>query len=154
MTDLDENENPGDPHDLGRFLEAQEECYEQVLRELHSGQKRSHWMWFIFPQFDGLGLSATSRRYAIKSISEAKAYLGHTVLGSRLRECVEAVQSIEGRSALEIFGSPDDVKLRSCATLFAFVSSEGSVFHSLLLKYFQGEGDSQTLRLIGVSIKK
>jgi uncharacterized protein (DUF1810 family) len=107
-------------------------------------------MWYIFPQFDGLGFSATSRRYAIRSIAEAEAYLRHPVLGARLRECVEAVLGVAGRSAYEIFGSPDESKLRSCATLFAQVSPPGSVFERLLDQYFQGEPDRRTLRLLGV----
>jgi uncharacterized protein (DUF1810 family) len=108
-------------------------------------------MWYIFPQFDGLGFSSTSKRYSIKSIAEAKAYLCHPVLGPRLMECAEAVVRIEGRSAFEIFGSPDDVKLRSCATLFACVSPVGSVFDRLLGEYFHGERDGKTLRLAGIA---
>src|SRR5687768_14017518 len=99
----------GDPHNLSRFLHAQEDDYVQALTEIRSGRKRSHWMWYIFPQFDGLGFSSTSRHYAIKSIAEAEAYLNHPVLGPRLAECAEAVLAIKGRSALEIFGSPDDM---------------------------------------------
>jgi uncharacterized protein (DUF1810 family) len=141
----------GDPHDFNRFLEAQEGAFPQALAELHTGRKRSHWMWHIFPQFDGLGFSATSRRFSIKSLAEAEAYLRHPVLGPRLTECAEAALGVVGRSAHDIFGSPDDMKLRSCATLFAFVSREGSVFHQLLRKYFQGEPDPETLRLLGVN---
>ena len=140
---------PADPHDLNRFLHAQENSYVQAISEIRGGRKRSHWMWYIFPQFDGLGFSSTSRRYAIKSIAEAEAYLKHPVLGVRLVECAEAALRIEGRSALEIFGSPDDMKLKSCATLFACVSPAGSVFHRLLDKYYQGERDSKTLQLLG-----
>ena len=140
-----------DPYNLDRFVQAQEDDYAQALREIRNGQKRSHWMWYIFPQFDGLGFSATSKRYAIKSIAEAEAYLRHPVLGPRLRECCEAVLGVEGRSAHEIFGSPDDMKLRSCATLFACVSSEGSVFDRLLSKYFQGKRDGKTLSLLGMT---
>ena len=151
MTDANEPGGVGDPHKLSRFVEAQEEDYEQALVEIMRGRKQSHWMWYIFPQFDGLGFSATSKRYAIKSIAEAKAYLCHPVLGPRLMECAEAVVRIEGRSAREIFGSPDDVKLRSCATLFACVSPVGSVFDRLLSKYFRGERDDKTLRLIGIA---
>ena len=140
---------PADPHDLNRFLHAQENSYVQAISEIRGGRKRSHWMWYIFPQFDGLGFSSTSRRYAIKSIAEAEAYLKHPVLGVRLVECAEAALCVEGRSALEIFGSPDDMKLKSCATLFACVSPAGSVFHRLLDKYYQGERDSKTLQLLG-----
>jgi uncharacterized protein (DUF1810 family) len=138
-----------DPFDLQRFLDAQRGIYEEALSEIQSGRKRSHWMWFIFPQYDGLGFSGMSKLYAIRSLDEAKAYLEHPVLGRRLVECVEAVLAIEKRSASEIFGSPDDVKLRSSATLFATVSPAGSVFEQLLDKYFHGKRDEQTLRLIG-----
>jgi uncharacterized protein (DUF1810 family) len=114
----------GDPYDLDRFVQAQAKDYQQALSELRAGEKRSHWMWYVFPQVEGLGHSAMSRRYSIKSAAEAKAYLDHPVLGARLRECFAAVCNIAGRSALEIFGSPDDMKLRSCATLFAAVSDD------------------------------
>jgi uncharacterized protein (DUF1810 family) len=151
MADEKEPSGAGDPHNLNRFVQAQADDYEQALAEIRSGRKQSHWMWYIFPQFDGLGFSSTAKRYAIKSVAEAQAYLGHPVLGPRLRECAEAVLSVEGRSALEIFGSPDDLKLRSCATLFAYVSPTGSVFHRLLDKYYQGERDSKTLSLLGIA---
>ncbi len=140
-----------DPHDLGRFVQAQEDCYAQALAEIRSGRKRSHWMWYVFPQFDGLGYSSASRRYSIKSAAEAEAYLRHPTVGPRLLECCEAALGVEGRSALEIFGSPDEMKLRSCATLFACVSPAGSVFDRLLDKYFQGRRDDRTLRLMGVA---
>jgi uncharacterized protein (DUF1810 family) len=136
-----------DPHNLNRFLEAQEGVYERALSEIRAGQKRSHWMWFIFPQYDGLGLSEISKRYAIKSLAEAEAYLQHPVLGPRLIECIEAALAVEGRSANEIFGAPDDMKLRSCATLFAQVSPPGSVFERVLDKYFEGEPDERTRSL-------
>jgi uncharacterized protein (DUF1810 family) len=141
-----------DTYDLARFVEAQEGDYEQALSEVRNGRKLTHWMWYIFPQFDGLGFSSTSKRYAIKSLLEAKAYLQHPVLGPRLVECVEAVIGIEGLSVTTIFGTPDDIKLRSCATLFANISPPGSVFAQLLDKYFEGEGDDKTLRLIGVAL--
>ena len=130
-------------------MRAQQHDYERALSEIRSGRKRSHWMWYVFPQYDGLGLSATSRRYAIKSPAEARAYLRHPILGPRLVECAEAALGVEGASAREIFGSPDDVKLRSCATLFASVSPPRSVFERLLDKYFGGERDDHTLRLLG-----
>ncbi len=149
MTGANDPQIEDDPHDLSRFVRAQEGVYERALAEVRSGRKRSHWMWYIFPQLAGLGFSATSRRYAIKSLAEAEAYLNHPVLGPRLRECAEAALQVQGRSAFEVFGSPDDVKLRSCATLFALVSPPGSVFEQLLDKYFQGERDDQTLRLLG-----
>ena len=138
-----------DPHNLTRFLQAQASTYEQAISEIRSGRKRSHWMWFVFPQFDGLGSSPTARLYAIKSVAEAEAYLAHPVLGPRLLESVRTVLAIEGRSALEIFGSPDDLKLRSCATLFASISPAGSVFERLLGQYFGGDPDNETLRLLG-----
>jgi uncharacterized protein (DUF1810 family) len=139
------------PDDLTRFVLAQEADYETALAEIRSGRKRSHWMWYVFPQFEGLGQSAMCRRYAIRSRAEAEAYRMHPILGPRLIECAEAVVSVEGRSAFEIFGSPDDMKLRSCATLFGYVSPPGSVFERLLEKYFRGERDAETLRLQGVT---
>ena len=136
-----------DLYDLTRFLLAQEADYDRALSEIRSGRKQSHWMWYIFPQINGLGFSSTSRHYAIRGLAEAKAYLEHPVLGPRLLECGEAVVSVEGRSATEIFGSPDDLKLRSCATLFARVSQPGSVFERLLGKYYQGKPDERTIQL-------
>ena len=144
-------DDPDDPHDLNRFLRAQEDDFEQALAEIRSGRKRTHWMWYVFPQFDGLGFSPTAKRYAIKRIAEAQLYLDHPILGSRLRECAEAALGVEGRSATEIFGSPDDLKLRSCATLFACVSPPGSVFERLLQKYYGSQRDEKTLRLLGLS---
>jgi uncharacterized protein (DUF1810 family) len=137
-----------DPHNLARFVEAQEHDYQQALSEIRSGRKRSHWMWYIFPQFDGLGHSPTSKYYSVKSLAEAQAYLAHPVLGTRLVECVEALLALSGLSASEIFASPDDMKLRSCATVFAAVSPDGSVFHRLIDTYFRGRRDDETLRLI------
>ncbi len=139
----------GDPYDLDRFVEAQEATYDTGLSEIRSGRKRSHWMWYVFPQLDGLGSSPMSRRYAVRSLAEAQAYLGHPVLGPRLVECAEAVLGVELRSALAIFGSPDDLKLRSCATLFAEASPSGSVFERILQKYYRGERDPRTLSLLG-----
>lgn len=137
-----------DPYDLNRFVEAQRSTYEHALAELRSGRKRSHWMWYVFPQLAGLGRSATSRRYAIADADEAKAYLEHPLLGPRLVECTTAVLEIRGRSAWEIFGSPDDLKLHSCATLFARVSPPDSLFAALLAKYFGGREDDETVRLL------
>jgi uncharacterized protein (DUF1810 family) len=137
-----------DPYDLKRFVQAQATSFEEALAEIKNGRKRSHWMWFIFPQFEGLGFSAMSKRYSIKTAAEAKAYLAHTLLGPRLTACTEALLGLEKKSAHEIFGFPDDMKLKSCATLFASVSPQGSVFHQLLTKYFQGESDSKTLQLL------
>ena len=138
------------PVNLERFLEAQRGTYEQALAEIRSGRKQSHWMWFIFPQYDGLGASAMAKRYAIKSVAEAEAYLSHPVLGARLLECAEAALALPGRSASEVFGYPDDLKLRSCATLFAAVSPAGSVFEKLLEKYFAGGRDEGTIRLLNL----
>ncbi len=139
-----------DPYNLNRFMEAQHGSYEQALSEINSGRKRSHWMWYIFPQLDGLGFSSTSRFYGIKNLDEARAYLEHHLLGSRLLACAEAVIRIDGRTASQIFGSPDDMKLKSCATLFAFASADGSVFHQLLARYYGGRVDTKTLRLLGL----
>ena len=147
---LAETSGAGDPHDLNRFVAAQEGVYEQALAEIRAGRKRSHWMWFIFPQVDGLGSSAMAKRYAIKSRAEAEAYLAHPVLGPRLVTCAEAAAAVPGpASALEVFGSPDDLKLRSSATLFASVSPDDSVFDRVLDRYFRGERDPATLRLLG-----
>jgi uncharacterized protein (DUF1810 family) len=138
-----------DPFDLARFVEAQRDTYDVALAELKAGRKRSHWMWFIFPQLAGLGISAMSQRYAIASLAEAVAYLGHPLLGDRLLTCADAVLRVEGRSALELLGSPDDRKLQSSATLFSqALSRPDSVFDQLLEKYFRGEPDSRTLDLL------
>jgi uncharacterized protein (DUF1810 family) len=149
MADTNDSVGGADPHDLTRFVRAQEDDYERALAEVRGGRKRTHWIWYIFPQYDGLGFSSTSKLYAIKSRAEAEAYLNHPVLGPRLVECAEAALGVEGRSAFEVFGSPDDMKLRSCATLFAVVSPPGSVFERLLEKYFGGRRDEKTLRLLG-----
>jgi uncharacterized protein (DUF1810 family) len=140
----------GTPHDLARFVAAQGPVYAQALAELRAGRKRTHWMWFVFPQYAGLGQSPIAREYAIQSVAEAEAYLRHPVLGPRLVECAEALLAVGGRSALEILGSPDDLKLRSCATLFARVSPAGSVFARLLERYYGGQEDPETLRLAGL----
>lgn len=138
-----------DPHDLDRFVQAQAGVYDQALAKVRAGRKRSHWMWFVFPQIDGLGSSSTAKRYAIKTRAEAEAYLVHPVLGPRLAACAEAAAGVQGEaSALDVFGSPDDVKLRSSATLFACLSPAGSVFDRVLGRYFGGERDPTTLRLL------
>ena len=151
MTDASDSRVASDPYDLNRFVQAQKAVYDEALLEVKRGRKSSHWMWTIFPQIDGLGSSECARRYSIKSIEEAAAYLVHPVLGPRLTECAEAALGVEGRSAHEIFGSPDDMKLRSCATLFVCVSPPGSVFHRILDKYFQGKHDRKTLGLLGIA---
>jgi len=148
MADVSTGTDSADPYGLHRFVQAQAADYEQALSEIRGGRKRSHWIWYIFPQYHGLGSSSTSRRYAIRSLAEAKAYLSHPVLGPRLVECAEAAIGLEAQSAFQVFGSPDDMKLRSSATLFARVSPSGSVFERLLDKYFRGERDDNTLRLL------
>jgi uncharacterized protein (DUF1810 family) len=129
-------------------VEAQTAGFDDALNEIRRGRKVTHWMWYVFPQIDGLGFSPMARRYAITHLDEARDYLAHPVLGPRLRQCAEAALSVEGRSAREIFGAPDDLKLRSSATLFAQVSPPDSVFHQLLTKYFEGQPDSKTLDLL------
>ncbi len=137
------------PHNLNRFLTAQEGAYEAALREVRDGRKLSHWMWFVFPQIVGLGRTATSQTYAIKSREEAVAYLGHPVLGERLREISKALLSVNGKTAHEIFGTPDDLKLRSSMTLFKSVSADNDVFLRVLEQYYGGEEDPQTVRILG-----
>jgi uncharacterized protein (DUF1810 family) len=138
--------------DLERFVDAQGSVYEQVRAELGSGQKRSHWMWFIFPQIHGLGSSPTARHFAISEIDEAIAYLNHPVLGVRLRECAGLVYAVKGRSVSEIFGYPDDLKFHSSATLFAEAAKrklpadpDNQIFGDILTKYFDGKPDRATL---------
>jgi uncharacterized protein (DUF1810 family) len=140
-----------DPHDLHRFVEAQEPVIDQVKRELQSGRKRSHRMWFVFPQAAGLGSSETAQRYAISSQTEAEAYLTHPVLGPRLGECTALVNGIDGRSAHEIFGSPDDLKFRSSMTLFDAVADDPTPFRTALQRYYDGDRDERTLRFLDES---
>lgn len=135
-------------YDLARFTEAQAGGYTRVLDELAAGEKTSHWMWFIFPQLRGLGSSPMAHRYALSGLAEARAYLAHPTLGARLRECTRAVLAVEGRTAHEIFGSPDDMKLRSCLTLFARASPDEGLFGEALAKYFDGQPDPLTLGLL------
>ena len=136
-----------DPYDLERFVTAQDSggTYQRALAELHSGRKTSHWMWFIFPQVAGLGFSAMAQRYAISGAAEARAYLGHPVLGPRLRACTAAVAATEGSTADRILGPVDAMKLRSCLTLFAHAAPEEKVFGEVLAQYFDGEPDEATL---------
>ena len=133
------------PFDPARFLAAQDPVIATVRAELAAGRKRTHWMWYIFPQLAGLGRSTMAQRYAITGVPEAQAYLRHDVLGPRLIECATVVRDTEGRTAQKIFGTPDDLKLRSCATLFAQVSPD-PVFKQLLQQYFDGEADGETVR--------
>ncbi len=134
-----------DPYDLQRFVDAQEPVFDQVRAELRAGRKRGHWMWFLFPQIAGLGLSPTAKKYAIASRAEAAAYLEHPVLGPRLRQCARLVTKIEGRTIGEILGHPDDLKFRSSMTLFAQATPDNKVFIDALEKYFPAGFDRLTL---------
>jgi uncharacterized protein (DUF1810 family) len=137
-----------DPFNLKRFVEAQASVYDQVCSELKAGVKRTHWMWFIFPQIAGLGYSSMAARYAISSLEEAKAYLEHPVLGARLVECTELVNRIPGHRIHDIFGSPDDLKFRSSMTLFAKAAPENPTFKHAIEKYFAGKYDHRTEELL------
>ena len=135
-------------NDLTRFVVAQQEHYSIALNELRNGQKRSHWMWYIFPQIAGLGYSETARYFAISGPEEARAYFCHELLGERLRECVGTVLDIEGRDVHEIFGSPDDLKFQSSMTLFEYACSGETLFASALERYYDGNRDERTLQII------
>ncbi len=135
-------------HTLHRFLDAQQNTYQQALSEIKNGRKRSHWMWFIFPQIAGLGFSETSKLYAIKNLQEAQLYMDHDMLGSRLIEISNALLDIESNTANQIFGSPDDLKLKSSMTLFSELDNSNPVFNAVLEKYFNGTKDAKTLQLI------
>ena len=135
--------------ELQRFVDAQHSIYADVVSELTSGRKRTHWMWFIFPQIAGLGRSEMARRYAISSREEAAAYLAHPILGPRLRECTQLVLNVRDHDIHEIFGSPDDVKFRSSMTLFKCCDSPNGLFDAAIGKYFHGEPDLRTLELMG-----
>ncbi len=134
-----------DTYRLARFVDAQAPVYEQALSELRAGRKASHWMWFVFPQIEGLGHSAMAQRYAISSLDEARAYLAHPVLGARLRECSALVLAVPGKTVHDIFGSPDDLKFHSSMTLFHRAAPEEPVFGECLRKYFAGQQDTATL---------
>lgn len=138
-------ESAGDPFDLKRFVDAQERVYGDVVDELRAGRKRSHWMWFVFPQLRGLGGSAMAARFGIASLEEAGAYLRHELLGKRLRECARLVTAVQGRSVGQIFGSPDDLKLCSSMTLFARATDDNQDFLAVLDKYYDGRQDRLTL---------
>lgn len=140
--------NTEDPHDLQRFITAQEQDYDSALGELMAGRKESHWIWYIFPQVAGLGFSSMAERYAIRHITEANAYLEHDLLGSRLIECCATILRIDGRRIEDIMGSPDDIKLRSSMTLFKAVSSSGSVFEDVLNKFYNGFEDARTIEFL------
>jgi uncharacterized protein (DUF1810 family) len=159
MMTIREARTMSDPYDLQRFVDAQDSVYANVVRELAAGSKRSHWMWFIFPQIAGLGFSAMARRFAIGSRAEALAFLAHDVLGSRLIECTGLVMSVTGKTIHDILGSPDDLKFRSSMTLFGAVAAESarcaaapaalSPFTTALDRFFAGNADPATLRLLG-----
>jgi uncharacterized protein (DUF1810 family) len=141
-----------DPFNLERFVSAQAAVFPQVVEELHAGEKRSHWIWFIFPQMKGLGHSSQSEYYGIGSLQEAADYLRHPVLGTRLRQCARLVTQVEGRAISRILGSPDDLKFRSSMTLFARAAEEAGLdaadFNDALKKYFGGEGDALTAAML------
>jgi uncharacterized protein (DUF1810 family) len=138
-----------DEFDLQRFVDAQAPVYHTVVAELRAGAKRSHWIWFVFPQLEGLGRSPTAARFAISSLAEARAYLDHAVLGPRLRECARLVNAIDGRSVDQIFGWPDNLKVRSSMTLFATATADNAEFIHLLDKFYGGEQDPETLARLG-----
>jgi uncharacterized protein (DUF1810 family) len=140
-----------DPRDLARFVRAQEHVIEQAMAELRAGRKRTHWMWFVFPQIQSLGSSEEAQWFAIKNLDEAKAYLAHAVLGPRLRECTQLVLDIQGKSLEQIFGSPDDLKFRSCMTLFAHATGDNAIFLETLKKYSGGEFDRLTMERISAA---
>lgn len=136
--------------DLDRFVKAQDPIIATVLRELKAGHKETHWMWFVFPQLRGLGRSPMAQRYGIESLDEARAYLGHAILGPRLKECTETVLGVTGKTLHEIFGSPDDVKFCSSMTLFSLADGGGKPFRDALARYCDGQQDTATLGLLGV----
>ena len=141
-----------DRHDLQRFVTAQAGIYDVALAEIRAGRKRSHWMWFVFPQLAGLGSSTTADQYAIRSLAEARAYLDHPILGPRLIDCVQAANAIRERSAVDIFGYPDELKFRSSLTLFGLAAAgpqEKAPFQKALDKYCSGQGDRLTLQKLG-----
>jgi len=139
---------PADPHDLQRFVAAQAPVYAQARAELARGRKESHWMWFIFPQLKELGRSETARRYGIASSAEARAYLAHSLLGPRLIDCTRLMLVVQGKSALDVLGAPDDLKFRSSMTLFAELAGPTSAFADALRKFFAGERDAKTQELL------
>ena len=142
------NKNMTKTHDLERFVEAQKRNYNDALDEIKNGKKVSHWMWYVFQQISGLGYSATSKFYEIHSSEEAKLYLNHEILGKRLLEISNALLNIEGKTAYQIFGSPDDSKLKSCMTLFRSIENSDPIFEEILNKYFSGKADFKSLKLL------
>ncbi len=145
----DDPQQPADPFDLWRFVEAQQGTYKIAVAELRQGAKESHWMWYIFPQLRGLGRSALAQIFAIASKDEARAYLAHPILGPRLLECTQLALGADKASASDIFYYPDDLKFRSCMTLFAQVAPQPNLFTAALQKYYGGKPDPETLRLLG-----
>jgi len=137
-----------DRFELSRFIDAQGPVYSRVLEELRAGRKTSHWMWFVFPQVHGLGQSDMAQRFALSGAAEARAYLDHPVLGPRLKECVKTLLMHDDKSALQILGSPDDIKLRSCLTLFIAIAPEAPVFQQALDRFYSGQADGRTLELL------
>ncbi|MCV9998994.1 DUF1810 domain-containing protein [Pararhizobium sp. YC-54] len=137
-----------DPYHLSRFVEAQEAVYETALRELEHGRKQSHWMWFIFPQLAGLGHSPIALQFGISGLDEAHAYLAHPLLGVRLVKCTRAINAVRNRTAHQIFGSPDDLKLRSSMTLFRETANDPEPFRTAIERYFGGEADARTLEIL------
>jgi uncharacterized protein (DUF1810 family) len=143
--------NTGDPYDLKRFLDAQQETYARVLKELQAGRKQSHWIWYIFPQIEGLGTSSMAQKYAISSLDEARAFLRHPVLSARLRECTQLVTAARAESIEDILGYPDNLKFHSSMTLFARAAKDNQIFMDALRKYFRSELDRQTTEKLGSS---
>ena len=148
MTNNNEIAQQKQDFELIRFEDAQENIYPEVIAELRNGRKQSHWMWFIFPQLDGLGNSPTTKRYSIKSVEEAKAYLDHPLLGKRLLECFAILVGVQNRTAEQIFGYPDYLKLQSCVTLFSIVDLLQEVFNQVLGKYYNNKKDQRTIDLL------
>ncbi|HHW63921.1 MAG TPA: DUF1810 domain-containing protein [Rhodocyclaceae bacterium] len=142
-----------DPFELARFVDAQQDVYAQALAELRAGRKRTHWMWFVFPQMAGLGMSSTAQHYGIRSLAEAQAYLQHPVLGARLRQCARALLDLRGPSAEAIFGYPDVMKLKSSMTLFSAAPDAGPEFAAVLVRYCGGAQDERSLRLLGLDAR-
>ncbi len=140
-----------DKYKLSRFLNVQDACYECVLQELKAGKKQSHWIWYIFPQIDGLGRSITARKFAIQSLQEAAAYIKHPILGTRLIECTNLVLQVNASSAKDIFGFPDYLKFHSSMTLFACTNENTEIFNSALAKFYGGELDKNTLNILGLT---
>ncbi|SDI01103.1 Uncharacterized protein, DUF1810 family [Flavobacterium omnivorum] len=143
-----------DNNELIKFLDAQNQVYLQALSEIKNGKKETHWMWYIFPQIKGLGSSETAQYYGIKDLNEANAYLQHPILGKHLVEITEGVLNLKGKTATQIFGTPDDMKLRSCMTLFTNVENANPVFQKVLEKYFNGLSDELTLQLLNMITRK